>query len=228
MTPHEIDGWLARTLDDRNLSRGERQALREFVASLGPQADRHLIRHRAFEAARAALGNPNDAAVLDWLAEVVKAVSEDGPGAGPRWFSEAHFSPGEDCPRAIRRLLTNARHSADVCVFTITDDRLADALVESHSRGVSVRIITDDAKADDLGSDVDRFGQAGIALRLDRSPYHMHHKFAIVDGTTLLTGSYNWTRGAARDNQENLVVTDDPRLVSPFATAFNRLWDGLA
>ena len=57
-----------------------------------------------------------------------------------------------------------------------------------------------------------------MAVRVDRSPYHMHHKFAILDAATLLTGSYNWTRGAARDNEENLIVTDEPRIVNPFAS----------
>jgi phosphatidylserine/phosphatidylglycerophosphate/cardiolipin synthase-like enzyme len=55
----------------------------------------------------------------------------------------------------------------------------------------------------------------------------MHHKFAVVDGKTFLTGSYNWTRGAARDNEENLVVTDDPRPVSSYSEAFERLWTRL-
>lgn len=121
--------------------------------------------------------------------------------------------------------MARARKTADVCVFTITDDRLADALLDAHRRAVAVRIITDDSKAEDLGSDVDRLGRAGIAVRVDRSPYHMHHKFAILDGSTLMTGSYNWTRGAARDNEENLIVTGDPRLVSPFVTTFERLWE---
>ncbi len=70
--------------------------------------------------------------------------------------------------------------------------------------------------------------RAGIPLRVDRSPFHMHHKFLVVDGQTLLTGSYNWTRGAARDNEENLIVTGEPRLVSAFAAAFDRLWERLS
>jgi phosphatidylserine/phosphatidylglycerophosphate/cardiolipin synthase-like enzyme len=52
----------------------------------------------------------------------------------------------------------------------------------------------------------------------------MHHKFAVIDGKTLLTGSYNWTRSAADFNEENVVVTDDPRLVSSFAAEFEKLW----
>ena len=143
-------------------------------------------------------------------------------------MAQAHFSPGEDCLLAIRGLLARARQTADVCVFTITDDRLAEALFDAQCRDVAVRIITDDSKADDPGSDVDRLGRAGIPVRVDRSPYHMHHKFLILDGATLLTGSYNWTRGAASDNEENRIVTDDPRLVSPFVATFDRLWLRLA
>jgi phosphatidylserine/phosphatidylglycerophosphate/cardiolipin synthase-like enzyme len=48
----------------------------------------------------------------------------------------------------------------------------------------------------------------------------MHHKFAIADQDLLLTGSYNWTRSAATENDENIVVTNNPRLVRSFAGKF--------
>jgi mitochondrial cardiolipin hydrolase len=54
---------------------------------------------------------------------------------------------------------------------------------------------------------------------------HMHHKFAIFDGERLLNGSYNWTRGAANTNFENLVDTGDPELIAAFAEEFKRLWN---
>ena len=108
---------------------------------------------------------------------------------------------------------------------TITDDRLTSAILEAHARSVRIRIITDDDKSADLGSDAARFLQAGIALRTDRSRYHMHHKFALFDGALLLNGSYNWTRGAAENNEENFIVTSDRRLVEEFSAAFERLWE---
>jgi cardiolipin hydrolase len=227
MTPQEIDDWLARSLDDRRFSRGEWQALGEFLATLGSATDRDAVRRRAFAVARAAMVQPDDLPVLDWLEEVTRAIREVGQAARPV-VAEAFFSPGDDCPRAIGRLLAGAGRTADICVFTITDNRLADAILDAHRRGVAVRIIADDAKSEDLGSDVGRFERSGIPTRVDRSPFHMHHKFAILDGETLLTGSYNWTRGAARDNEENLIVTSDPRLLAPFRGTFDRLWSKLA
>jgi phosphatidylserine/phosphatidylglycerophosphate/cardiolipin synthase-like enzyme len=52
----------------------------------------------------------------------------------------------------------------------------------------------------------------------------MHHKFAIFDEEILLTGSYNWTRGASNNNQENLILSNDRRLLKAFRGEFERLW----
>src|SRR5262249_22618310 len=81
-------------------------------------------------------------------------------------------------------------------------------ILETHRRGVKVRVISDAEKAHDLGSDLQKFADAGIAVKLAHvaAPTdpgltgHMHHKFALFDGGRLLAGSYNWTRGAANVN----------------------------
>jgi phosphatidylserine/phosphatidylglycerophosphate/cardiolipin synthase-like enzyme len=142
-------------------------------------------------------------------------------------LAEVWWSPGDDCLEAIYRRIDDADRRIDVCVFTITDDRLAQALLAAHRRGVAIRVITDNDKAEDEGSDVHRLHRAGLEVRVDRTEYHMHHKFAVFDGRYALTGSYNWTRGAARNNEEHIVVTDDPRLVEPLASGFERLWRSL-
>ena len=224
MTPEEMDSWLIRSLEDRRLSRSERQALGALASSFESSADRDLIRRKAFEIVRAEFADPT---LLDWLEDVLKAVRDASESARKDSVAEAYFSPGDECLRAIDRRLRSARKSVDICVFTITDDRLAGAVLDTHRSGVAIRVITDNAKAEDLGSDIERLEQAGIAVRVDRSPYHMHHKFAIFDGSTLMTGSYNWTRGAAVDNEENLIVTNEPRLVEPFRSTFDRLWASL-
>lgn len=142
-------------------------------------------------------------------------------------IAEAHFSPGEACRERISELIGEARQSIDVCVFTITDNRLAEPLMSAHARGTKVRIITDNYKADDRGSDVDRFVRAGLSVREDRSENHMHHKYALFDGELLLTGSYNWTRSAADRNRENIVIVNDARLVRAFGEDFDQLWGKL-
>jgi phosphatidylserine/phosphatidylglycerophosphate/cardiolipin synthase-like enzyme len=165
--------------------------------------------------------------VFTWLEDVLKVlnpVQTAGPTESP---SAAFFSPGQACLAQIAHRFATARRTADVCVFTITDDRITRALLDAHRRKVRVRVITDNEKAFDAGSDIERIGAAGVPVKVDRTPYHMHHKYAIFDGTRLLNGSYNWTRGAAEQNEENVVDTADPKLVAAFQAAFDKLWTAL-
>jgi phosphatidylserine/phosphatidylglycerophosphate/cardiolipin synthase-like enzyme len=221
----EIDRILAATLDDQRLSRAERQALADVLRDLdmSPQ-DRAFVRNRAFAVAEAGLTTADDRAVVEWLRDVVKLLASDAADERPT-RSAAFFSPGEDCLDELLRQLRHARASIDICVFTITDDRLTDEIVAAHGRGVAVRVISDDAKAEDRGSDVVDLARHGVPLRVDGAEAHMHHKFAVFDATTLVTGSFNWTRSATRENQENLLVTDEPRLVRRFSAEFERLWE---
>jgi len=226
-----IEKALADTLEDARISRSERRALRELVRpdSLDTR-ERRLLQSRAFELARQELIDPKSVAVLEWLEEALGALrpkAETGSAATAA-LAEAHFSPGDACWRRLAALLASAHKTADICVFTITDDRLSGAVLQAHRRGVRVRVITDDDKAHDLGSDVHDLARVGVPVRIDRSPAHMHHKFAIFDEQTLASGSYNWTRSAASKNEENLIVTGDRRLVGAFSTEFDRLWEAFA
>jgi phosphatidylserine/phosphatidylglycerophosphate/cardiolipin synthase-like enzyme len=227
MSHQDFAALLQQTFADRKLSGGERDAVRAALAAADlSAADRAALRNRAFDLARAELTDAAAGPVLAWLADVVKVLWPPAERPSATW-AEAYFSPGGECPERIARLFREARQRADVCVFTITDDRITDAVLDAHRRGVVVRVVTDNDKALDLGSDVGRLQSAGVPVRIDRTPFHMHHKFAIFDGTKLLNGSYNWTRGAARDNVENVVVTDEPRLVARFQAEFDRLWGAL-
>ena len=199
-----------------------------------PEDGLRQLRNHAFALARAkasSLADPNGAAaLLKWLEGIVRALdtarSPAGAGGGVV-RSQAHFSPGEACLRAIQSQIRSARSSLDVCVFTLSDDRISEELIKAHQRGLAVRLITDNDKEFDSGSDVARLRQLGIPTRVDRTDAHMHHKFAIADGSWLLNGSYNWTRSAAEHNEENLIVTNDPRLVGSFREAFEALWGSL-
>ena len=230
----DIDAALEASIVDHRFSRSERQALAEVLAALRHEHRRPVeLRRRAFAVARSALdtseGQAEAREVLDWLEGVVKVIDhlDEAPKPAHLDVAEAHFSPGDDCRNRIAQLLDATKTRADICVFTITDDRISDPIVAAHRRGVALRIISDDQKAEDLGSDVERFRAEGIAVRIDHTPAHMHHKFALFDAELLVTGSYNWTRGAALENEENLIVTGDPRYLASFAHAFERLWKRL-
>ncbi|WP_207431931.1 phospholipase D-like domain-containing protein [Sabulibacter ruber] len=136
----------------------------------------------------------------------------------------AYFSPGEDCLRAILQCINSAKSSLKICVFTISDDRISQAILNAHRSGVNVQLISDNEKLFDKGSDIRQLAQAGLKVKIDNSPNHMHHKFAVIDQKFVLTGSYNWTRSAALYNHENVLVTSDSKVVAGYNQEFNRLW----
>ena len=226
-----LDDLLRRSLADHKLSGSEKQELTGFaLKQIDSDQDRAVARSRVFEVARQAAADEPARQVLSWVEAALKALTPmaaGGPPESPAGPADAFFSPGDACLRQIVHRFATARRTADVCVFTITDDRITRAILDAHRRGVTVRVVTDNEKAFDLGSDVQQIGAAGVPVKVDRTPFHMHHKFAVFDGARLLNGSYNWTRGAARDNEENLIDTGDPKLVAAFLRQFEDLWSKL-
>ena len=215
---------LAGTLADARLDDDERRNLAAALAETSPSEERlRGLRNWAFSLVRDRTGTSESLELLKWLERVVRMLDV---ARGPKLpvSAEVFFSPGNACLHAIQRQLRAARRSLDLCVFTISDDRIAGEILAARRRGVSVRLLTDNEKERDAGSDVARLRSAGIPVVVDRTSAHMHHKFAIVDGDRLLNGSYNWTRSACEFNEENLIVTNDPALVERFIAQFERLW----
>jgi mitochondrial cardiolipin hydrolase len=219
---------LEATLQDGVLSDAERRdlthALREATP---PEEGLRQLRNRAFELVRTRLaGGGDQQALIKWLEGVVRAIDTGRQPTGVV-HAQAFFSPGDACLRAIMAQLRAARQRADLCVFTLSDDRISSEILAAFQRGVAVRLITDNDKAYDAGSDVSELARRGVPVVVDQTPAHMHHKFAVFDGTWLLNGSYNWTRSAAQVNEENLVICNDPTLVRQFSDEFESLWRAL-
>mmetsp|Transcript_36717 Transcript_36717/g.122941 ORF Transcript_36717/g.122941 Transcript_36717/m.122941 type:complete len:520 (+) Transcript_36717:425-1984(+) len=152
------------------------------------------------------------------------------------------FFPSVAAREELCGVLATARHTLDVCVFTLSDRRIADTVLDAHKRGAAVRLITDDVTAMNDGSLVFELAEAGVATVVDSdfeewrttedgsmrrsgsTPRHMHHKFCLVDGQILLTGSYNFSWSAGNVNCENMLITDDPYHVRRYGEAFEGLW----
>jgi len=137
---------------------------------------------------------------------------------------KAFFSPRENCYLNIIEEIEKSKESIDICVFTISDNRISERVIEAHNRGLKVRIITDNEKLFDKGSDIEYLYRSGIDVKIDNTKHHMHHKFAIFDKKRLITGSYNWTLSANEYNHENIVVLKNAKLIGKFVTVFNKLW----
>ncbi|TQV77484.1 hypothetical protein FLL45_05955 [Aliikangiella marina] len=222
----QIKSELAASYQDFRLSTAEKYALVVSFTSIKHDHEKlSYARNYAFEVVSESIRNEEVSAklALKWLKGVVKSIDQVQQSSGEIKQS-AYFSPGKDCERKIIQLINQAQFEIKVCVFTISNDKISKALVKAHKAGVNVRICSDNDKSQDLGSDIELMAKKGIEVRLDQTENHMHHKFAIFDNQTLLNGSYNWTRSASEYNDENIVVSNDSRLIERFNQAFLTLW----
>lgn len=218
---------LEKTIGDDRLSYSEKLVLRDLIWDQTPDETRlAVLRRAAFDLVAERIDDSDQRERLEWLHDLVELLTPRRESAGK--VRETHpqvlFSTRDACAERICAMIQGSKQKMDLCVFTITDNRLTEAVVKAHQRGLKVRLITDDLKSEDLGSDIEQIAASGVPVKIETSPFHMHHKFAIFDEKTVITGSYNWTRNAANENQENVLVTHDERIVRPFAGEFERLW----
>ncbi|NOT76278.1 MAG: DUF1669 domain-containing protein [Cyclobacteriaceae bacterium] len=219
----EIISQFQKSIADGMISKQEKDALRKLVVEQAPDQDKiNFLRSKMFEIANEKITPENYKFILEWVKNINSTLNSRSSEK-----SEAYFSPGETCRNSIINHINSATGNLKICVFTISDDVITSAILAAHKRNVAIRILTDNDKLLDIGSDITTLSKAGISIRIDNTPNHMHHKFMIIDDESLITGSYNWTRSAAMYNHENIIVTTEGGLVREFKEQFEKLWNGM-
>jgi len=216
----EIVKHLQASIQDHIFSKAEKAGLKALLGDR-PLSEQELIflRSKIYELAAAEATPENYSFVLDWIKDSQNALI-----SLPQKTATAFFSPGEECRQIIIQQIKQAIRQVSICVFTISDDRISDSIITAYQRGVDIKIITDNDKSWDEGSDIKQLAHLGIAVKMDATPNHMHHKFMIADNRSLLTGSYNWTMSAARVNHENVLLTEEAGVVRSYLKEFDSLW----
>ncbi|MBI5624671.1 MAG: hypothetical protein HY924_12905 [Elusimicrobia bacterium] len=136
---------------------------------------------------------------------------------------------------AVVKGLDAAKKSVDVAMFALRSRRITDALVRAHERGVKVRMVMDESQSTSeyFGPFVQWLASKGIAVKTLAGPNpdsdfpmaeKTHHKFMILDGRIVETGSANWTKRASVDNYENAHFLDDKTDAAAFSFAFEHMF----
>jgi hypothetical protein len=134
----------------------------------------------------------------------------------------------DDIRGQILTELNKAKFSIFVASAYFTDYDLANKLADKAERGLSVDLIISNSDINDSsetifqnlrdkGVNVYKTGAADF-----RQGSVMHNKFCVIDYETVITGSYNWTRQAAI-NEENIVVFKDKKQADQFLQKFYSL-----
>jgi len=139
---------------------------------------------------------------------------------------ETLFSPGASIKESILKEIESAASTLDLAIHEITSLEMAEALVKAKQRGVKVRIVADSKQAKIKTSQINALIREGIPVKVlgGKEKGVMNHRFAILDGRRVLTGSFDWSETSAKWNYENISMIHESEAVANFQREFERLW----
>ncbi|MCT8573606.1 phospholipase D-like domain-containing protein [Glaesserella parasuis] len=140
--------------------------------------------------------------------------------------TEALFSNIAD---RISTELSQAESSIYIAVAWLTNRDLFNILVDKAKSGVTVQLLLSNDEINQNSSlDFSRLkiGNSVAYLVGDGKSDLMHNKFCVIDRRVVMTGSYNWSYKAEKNNHENIVITtDDFELADQFIAQFKHIRD---
>ncbi len=135
------------------------------------------------------------------------------------------FSPKGGISKELSRLIQAAKGEISVAAYAFSSKYLGNALVGALKRGVKIRLILDEDNAKKSYTIDEWLIENGIDIRFIKVKNGcMHHKFMIIDNTSLMTGSYNFTNDSEFRNYDAAIFTNDSSLLQSFAAEFEHLW----
>ena len=145
------------------------------------------------------------------------APSSPASAAAPSATIETCFAPEDDCAALAVRAIDHANREILVGAYGLTTGAgIVEALLRAYQRGIEVKLIADKTTPCGRNSGIDPLVTAGVAVWIDHSARIAHAKTMVIDGTVTLSGSYNWTRGAAA-NSEDLNLVASPAVAEAYA-----------
>lgn len=141
---------------------------------------------------------------------------------------ELHYAPEENLERIDVGLVDGAKTSIDMAAYVLTDVALIEALERAAGRGVRVRLFLEPNQEREGGYAADARARLaatrGVEVRRNPRSVWMHLKSYVVDGATLRTGAANFSASGLKQQDNDLLISDEPALVKRFQTHFEGMW----
>jgi phosphatidylserine/phosphatidylglycerophosphate/cardiolipin synthase-like enzyme len=133
--------------------------------------------------------------------------------------------PDED----LVALMDKATKTLDVADYDFDLANVAAAMARAKQRGVTVRMVTDtdtieDTKNAPVQAALAQLRRANIPIVDDQREAIMHHKFTVVDGEWLQTGSWNYTDGDTYRLSNNSISIHSVELAKNYTDEFERMF----
>lgn len=140
---------------------------------------------------------------------------------------EVGFSPDGTAEQLVENTIDSAQKYIYIAAYEYTSIEVTNKLIDAQKRGIDVRIVADyKMNIGNKKTPLYKLQQAGILVRLISKYDIQHSKYAIIDGSTVQTGSFNYTYSAATRNSENvIVITNVPEIAAEYKSNWIQLWN---
>lgn len=133
---------------------------------------------------------------------------------------QVYFSPKGGVTAAIVRELDGAKSEILVQAYSFTSAPISKALLDAAHRGVKVVAVLDKSNVRDKYTAADALAKRGIPVVIDDKHQIAHNKIIIIDRTTVITGSFNFSKAAEESNAENLLILKNKELATVYMRNF--------
>lgn len=141
---------------------------------------------------------------------------------------ENYFGPEKELAPIISTLISQAKNNVKFMAFSFTHEDIGEAMFERAEAGINVQGVFETTGSNTEYSyypDMAAAGLPNLQVEQDGNPRIMHHKVVIIDGSTTIFGSFNFSGNANDSNDENILIVHDPEFTSYFLEEFNSVWN---
>lgn len=130
--------------------------------------------------------------------------------------------------------ISAATASIDVAAYTLTHPAIIAALMRRAAAGVKIRLYLDrtELEAEARGNPTlsnsplgALLTAANVEVRVKHSSILMHLKSYLVDGRLLRDGSANFSPLGEAEQDNSMLLIDDPGIVAQFSSKFAAMWN---
>jgi phosphatidylserine/phosphatidylglycerophosphate/cardiolipin synthase-like enzyme len=136
---------------------------------------------------------------------------------------DVYFCPEDNCKEEVIKVINIANDSVLFMTYSFTDNDIGNLLVAKHKQGITVKGIFEKSQESKY-SEYSKLKSNKMDVKFDNNKYLMHNKIFIIDEKIVVTGSYNPTRNADENNNENLVIIYDEVIAKQYVGEFNKLF----
>lgn len=148
--------------------------------------------------------------------ELPFAFRSEGGVVAPAESWEVYFSPHGGATDAIVGEIARAKKRIRVQAYSFTSTPIAKALVTAQRRGIDVQVILDKSQRSERYTSATYLANSKVPVWIDAAHAIAHDKVIILDGGTVITGSFNFTNAAEKRNSENVLILRSAEIAAKY------------